>query len=44
MGKQETLIALLYDENTADEKMKALRAEIDAERERLASRQLLRRA
>ena len=36
--RQEKLIALLYDEKTANEEVKTLKAEIDAERERLESR------
>ena len=35
IGKQDDLIALLYDERTASEEMKALKADIDREKERL---------
>ena len=35
IGKQDDLIALLYDERTASEEMKALKEDIDREKERL---------
>ena len=41
--KQDALIFLLYDEDSADEEMKKLKTEIDAERRRLDARPLLRR-
>lgn len=42
--KQEALIELLYDENTATEEMKALKQEIDRGAQRLKSRPHLRKA
>ena len=40
IGKQDVLIALLYDEETASEEMKALKADIDREKQRLDDRPL----
>ena len=44
IGKQNALIGLLYDEQTASEEMKALKAEIDREKRRLDERPLSRAA
>ena len=40
--RQDELIGLLYDENTADDRMKALKAEIEKDRNRLEMRPLER--
>ena len=40
IGKQDALIALLYDERTASGEMKTLKAEIDREKQRLDDRPL----
>ena len=40
IGKQDALIALLYDEQKANEEMKALKAEIEREKQRLDDRPL----
>ena len=40
IGKQDVLYALLYDEETASEEMKALKADIDREKQRLGDRPL----
>ncbi len=42
ISKQEELIGMLYDSETASSDMKALKAEIDREKERLDSRSLSR--
>ena len=42
ISKQSELISLCYDEKTADDEMIQLKAEIEAEKERLSSRRLSR--
>ena len=42
IGKQDALIGMLYDERTASKEMKALKAEIEREKERLEERPLSR--
>lgn len=42
IGKQDALIGLLYDEQTASEKMQTLKADIDREKERLNDRSINR--
>ena len=42
ISKQEELIGMLYDSETANSDMKALKAEIEREKERLDSRSLSR--
>ena len=42
IGKQDALIGLLYDEQTASEEIKALKADIDREMKRLNDRSLNR--
>ena len=42
ISRQDTLIELLYDDRTANEEMKALKGEIDREKERLDERPLSR--
>ena len=44
IGKQDALIAMLYDERSASDDMKALKAEIDRQKDRLESRPFARRA
>ena len=43
VGKQDELIAMLYDENSASDDMKRLKAEIDRQKERLESHVLIKR-
>ena len=42
IGKQDALIAMLYDEQSANDEMKALKAEIDRQKTRLETRGLVR--
>ena len=42
IGKQDALIGMLYDEQTASEKMQTLKADIDREKERLNDRSINR--
>ena len=44
IGKQDALIAMLYDERSASEDMKRLKAEIDAQKRRLEKHAFVRRA
>ncbi|MBE5807037.1 MAG: hypothetical protein E7317_01680 [Clostridiales bacterium] len=43
IGKQEQLIGLLYDERSASDEMKQLKAEIDRQKGRLESRAIIKR-
>lgn len=42
IGKQDALIAMLYDEQSANDEMKALKAEIDRQKTRLEARGFVR--